>query len=159
MASAYVASPLYSTDGSSVSMTLALAAGGNVTGSDDFAAYSSNGAVLALASPRAFGTRYDAGMIELRKPRTERFFLVFTRGDSQTIAGKMESLRLNRMVGSTFGDLEARQADSSPVFLRLEYSDVNILNSAYLGPGSRSIRIRNDGFDGAVTNISFEVER
>lgn len=168
--SAYVQSSLYPSFGKSVSLGLAFNITGrttdNLSGSNDYVAAASPDAVLGIASPRAFGSRYDVNyssdnyVIELRTPLEDsRFFLVFTPGNTTVITGRIESLKL-QMPARTFGDLKILQPEAVDIFLRVDYSNVNILGRLQLGPGSRRISIKNDGTDKkGVTNVSMELVR
>jgi len=167
--SAYVSSPSYSSFGKSVSLNLAFNITGrtadSISGSNDYVAAASPDAVLGIASPRAFGSRYDVNyssdnyIIELRTPiEDSRFFMAFTPGNSTVISGKTESLKVSGILAKTFGDFRLVQPDALDVFFRVSYSDVNILGRLQLGPGFRRIGIRNDGVDSkGVTNVTIEL--
>lgn len=167
--SAYVSSPLYSSFGKSVSLALAFNITGrtadNLSGSDDYVAAASPDAVLGIASPRTFGSRYDVNyssdnyIIELRTPiEDSRFFMVFTPGNTTVISSKIESLKVSGILAKTFGDFRIVQPDALDIFFRANYNDVNILGRLQLGPGFRKIGIRNDGVDSkGVTNVTVEL--
>jgi hypothetical protein len=102
--------------------------------------------VLALVSENAFGTvaeRYtDDYSLAMRLPlNNNRFFLVFTRGDNKTISEKeLDTLPQNR-----FGELAYAKPLAFPLFLRLEYYGIDLVNKARLIKGARELLIKNEG--------------
>ncbi len=161
-----VSSSSYSTFGKSVSLVLAFNITGrnsdNLSGSNDYVAAASPNAVLGITSSKTFGTRFDRNYssdnyaIEMKTPLEDsRFFMVFTPGNSTVISNKIENLKINGILSKTFGDFHLVQPDALDIFLRVAYSDINILGRLQLGPGSRKIDIKNEGVDNkGITNIT-----
>ena len=144
-----VTSPGFPTFGRSVTMNLAFHIGDNknddtITYTDNYISSHDAGVVLALVSNAAFGTRFselsEDYLLEMRQPLDNRFYLTFTKGNNQTIANKTKYV----IVPRTFGNL-AMPPGQFPLYLRLEYSDIDIINRVRWERGYREIIISNEG--------------
>lgn len=144
-------SPGFSTFGRSVTLNFAFHIGSSknndvVTYTDNYISSHDSGTVLAMASYSPFGTGFselpDDYMLSMRQELDKnRFFLAFTKGDNNTIGGKINP---GNMVAKTFGDL-TRPGGMFPLYLRLEYDDIDITNIIRFGSGYREILVKNEG--------------
>jgi hypothetical protein len=155
-----VTSPGFNAFGRSVTMNFAFHMGNSknndtLTYTDHYISSNDAGVVLALVANTAFGTAFselpDDYMLEMRQPlENNRFFLAFTKGDNQTIENKAN---ISGIIPKTFGEL-TKLPTSFPVYLRLEYSNIDIISRIRWGPGSREIIIKNEGDSGNMHRIS-----
>ena len=146
--------------GRSITMNLVFHIGNSdddiITSSDNYISSEDSGKVLAIVSESAFGTRFehyvDDYSLELRQPLSNnRFFLVFTKGDNRTISrGTIK----NGILQNRFGDLDYKKPDTFPLFLRLEYYGIDLINKARWIAGARELLIRNQ-----ENKIAIEVVR
>ncbi|MCX6818943.1 MAG: hypothetical protein NT129_02990 [Candidatus Aenigmarchaeota archaeon] len=158
-----ISSPGFSAFGRSVTMNFAFHIGSSksndtITYTDRYISSHDAGAVLALVSSSAFGTSFSElandYKLEIRQPlENNRFLMAFTTGNNQNIASKAN---LSSIIQKTFGEL-TKSPTSFPVYLRLEYSDIDIINSIRWGPGSRELIIKNEGESNNRHKISIEL--
>jgi len=158
-----ISSPGFNSFGRSVTMNFAFHIGNSksndtITYTDRYISSHDEVAVLALVSGSAFGTSFSELVndykLEIRQPlENNRFFLAFTAGDNQSIASKAN---LSIIIPKTFGEL-TKSPTSFPVYLRLEYSDIDIINSIRWGLGPRELIIKNEGDINNRHKISIEL--
>ena len=87
-----------------------------------------------------------------------RFLIVFTNGTSANIRDKMNLLGDKKILPKAFGFRSYSSPDSFPLFLKLQYDDMDITAKARWTAGAREIVIRNEGKnDRGVPKISIRV--
>ena len=153
--------------GRSVTMNFVLHIGNSddddvITSSDKYISSEDSGRIVAIVSKAAFGTRFENYAndysLEMRQPRSNnRFFLVFTKGDNRTISKKVDMI--NEILQNRFGELDYTKPGIFPLFLRLEYSGIDLISKARWIAGSRELLIRNQGSDEGKASIAIEVIR
>ncbi|MFH0832701.1 MAG: hypothetical protein V1900_03220 [Candidatus Aenigmatarchaeota archaeon] len=146
----------FSTFGRSVTMNLAFHIADNKSDdiiliNDSYVLAEDNGTVLALlSSGTVFGTRntsYNASenLFEAKQSLDNRFLLVFTSGNNQTILSKLNLIGEKKIPAKTLGNLSYYSPSSFPLYLRLDYSDVDIISKLHWPSGAREIIIKNEG--------------
>lgn len=141
----------FQTFGRSVQLNMAFHIGDSkdddiITQNDNYISSQDGNVVLAIVSERAFGTRFSYSrdnLLEMRVPlSSNRFFLTFTKGNNATIASKLGTI--DNILPRRFGDLSYSKPGSFPIFLRLEYSDIDLINGLRWIAGSRELLIKNE---------------
>jgi hypothetical protein len=93
-------------------------------------------------------TTYSANdyLIQMKQEHTDnRFLFVFTKGSWSNIDSKISSV--GTLFGRVFGDVTITLPGMFPLFIRLEYDDINISGTAKWESGSYEIKIENNGTD------------
>ena len=128
----------------------------------DYISSERNGTVLAIvSSSKTFSTSnhsYSATQYLLRMNQSleNRFLLVVAAGTNQTVRENLAALGGRKIPGKTFGVYSEPSVGQFPLFLRLQYEDINILNRIRF-VGSTKLIIRNEGKEDGLTKIAFEV--
>jgi len=109
---------------------------------------SSSAAALVFAGSKMLGMSLiiSTGNYTFQMKQEElenRFLVAFTKGSWKDIDDDIFSVR--NILSKTFGNFAVIAPESFPIFLRLEYEDINILNSFVLGRGSHTVLIKNYG--------------
>jgi len=135
------------------------------TSNDDFLLYarnsSSNVSLSIICVGECFGTQASKlgnENIFVMKQALDgnRFLLGFTNASLSMVQNKVSEARKTKMIGKSIGFLLYKIPGSYPIFLRLEYDDIDILNDTRW-VGSSNIIIRNEGFD-RVPKISVMIK-
>ena len=85
-----------------------------------------------------------------------RFLLVIANGTNQTIRDNLAALGDRKILGKTFGLYAISSPSAFPLFIRLQYEDLNILNRIRF-VGNTKLAIRNEGKEDGLTKIKFEI--
>ena len=139
-----------------------MAIGGNIDGDfvivdDSFITQEEEGnnVVFAVIGKNS-GTRFSSvnstiWAVESKQPlQNNKMFIGFTKGGSNDISNKLQEINRFNMISKTIGTLNS--LISERVFLRLEYKDIDILDSLRI-PSQRDIIIENKGRDNSLTKI------
>ena len=136
--------------------------------SNEYVLSQNNNVTLALisAGSQSFGSRinetYSANdyLFEMKQGiEGNRFLLVFTKGNWQTIKNKIPVVNEDKILTKTFGDLDYSVPDTFPLSLRLEYTDIDIINRT-VWSGSGELIIKNQGLNArGIPTISIDVLR
>ena len=148
--------------GRSVATIFSVAIGGNIDGDfvivdDSFITQEEEGnnVVFAVIGKNS-GTRFSSvnstiWAVESKQPlQNNKMFIGFTKGGSNDISNKLQEINRFNMISKTIGTLNS--LISERVFLRLEYKDIDILDSLRI-PSQRDIIIENEGRDNSLTKI------
>jgi len=111
-----------------------------------------DGIVAGLYSPRAFGTRTSAtvadNIFRLRQPLERNSFVIFfTNSTNQTFEKSVENSPT--IPRKTLGLFSPVIPEMFSIFVRLQYSDIDIVDKTRWISGSRQLRIFNNGLDNA----------
>lgn len=145
----------------------------NNTKSDDIfryeksyvASYDISNVVLAIASSgKPIGIRInnaysinDSLVQIFQSLENNRFIIAFTKGDNTVIKNKIYQLGDKKIPTKTFGYFSPVIPKSFPIFVRLEYDDIDITTRTGWS-GSGGIFIKNQGnTDRGIPNITIEV--
>ena len=108
-------------------------------------------AIIAKNSGTRFAESGDIWTIESKQSlQNNRFFIGFTKGGSDAVIGKIQDIDRFEMIPKSIGVLSALTSET--IFLRLEYKDIDILDSLRI-PSQRDIIVENKGRDGSLTKI------
>ena len=148
--------------GRSITTRFSVAIGGNIDGDyvsieNSFITQEEEGNnVIFAISGKNTGNRFSAvnptlWTIESKQPmQNNKMFIGFTKGGSGDVINKIDEVNRFNMISKTIGTLNS--LISERVFLRLEYKDVDILDSLRI-PSQRDIIIENKGRDNSLTKI------
>ena len=161
----------FQTFGNSVTLHLAFHLGDNSSGDivlsgDDYILAEEGGTVLALlSSGTVFGTRnssYSAvdNLFEMRQGlENNRFLLTYTNGTNETIKNRLNLLGDKKIIPKTCGSLSTSIPSSFPLYMRLDYDDIDITTSTHFTTGVRELIIRNEGKNSqGLYKIAIEVK-
>lgn len=132
----------------------------------DYIASEEGSSVLGIASSGyPFGTSHNSSysaadyLISMEQSlEKNRFLILFTNGTYSNIKDKMNLLGEKRIPPKTFGFRSYSSPDSFPLFLKLQYDDIDITTKARWTAGAREIVIRNEGKnDRGLPKISIRV--
>lgn len=88
-----------------------------------------------------------------------RFLVAATNGTYNDVEDKLDMISVTRMVASTFGRFAVTIPVSFPIFIRLEYKNIDIDKRAFWS-GVSQLRIINRGLTGRnIPNVTIEAVR
>ena len=159
------ASPGFSDTGNSVTMNFAFHIGSSkdddiITYYDNYVSSHDDNVVLALVfADSVFGTQINSSysandyIIRMRQPSDDnRFLIVFTTGSNQTIADKVDKIS-NGVLSKTFGSLTAKKPGTISTFMRLEYTDIDLISRVRWAKGENELVIKNEGLNNQGNSI------
>ncbi len=131
-------------------------------GNDYISSERNNFVVAIVSSSKTFAVSnhsYSATQYMLRMNQTledNRFLITLTNGTNQTIREKLDALGNRKILGTTFGTYTEPAISQFPLFIRLQYEDINILTRIRSAGNTRLI-MRNEGKEDGLTKIALEV--
>ena len=87
-----------------------------------------------------------------------RLLLFATNGTFSDVDDKLSMVEQSRMVASTFGRFAVTLPKSFPTYIRLEYANIDLSGRAFWS-GTGQLRIRNNGMNRGVPNVTIELVR
>jgi len=153
----------YGSYGSSVTVTLDSAIGSS---SDDVVtvsgryALSEDGYVAGLASKRAYGSSSASGtgnLLSLRQPYDRNYFLLFfTNSTNATVYSALQEQP--EVPRKTLGTFAENPIELMKIFARLQYSAIDLVESARWVAGIRQLKVSNVGSGaGGVPMVKVEM--
>lgn len=137
--------------------------------SSNYISSEDNGIVFGMASSgkNTFSASYNGNysssdyLISMDQSLEKNMFLiVFTNGTSANIRDKMSLLGDRKIPVKLFGFLTYSLPGSFPLFLKLQYNDIDIISKTRWVAGARELVIKNEGRNGqGVPKISIKVVR
>ncbi|MBI2578164.1 MAG: hypothetical protein HYW26_00480 [Candidatus Aenigmarchaeota archaeon] len=134
--------------------------------SNDYIDAADGGLLLAMVSSNGFGTKnntnYDglSYLLEMRQPLDSRLFITFTGGSEEQLKRKIDSIKIYGVVDTRFGSHNFTAPKIMPIIMRLEYTDLDIVERSVIGPGAREIVVENLGRNqNNVTKVRISVIR
>lgn len=124
------------------SIVLGIASSGNAPSTSNVTGYSADDYLISM--DQSLGSN--------------RFLIVFTNGTSSNIRDKMNLLGDKRILPKAFGILSYAVPENFPLFLKLQYDDVDIITKTRWVVGAREIIVKNEGKNSqGVPKISIRV--
>jgi hypothetical protein len=117
---------------------------------NDTYVFASDGATAGMifSGSQDFGTEIkDSGAdysLQLKQSlQGNEFYVLFTQSDKSQVLGKIAGINKDMLLSKTFGDFPEVAPKSFPVFIRLDYYDIDLLNKTEIGRGD--LVIKNEG--------------
>lgn len=89
-----------------------------------------------------FNPRYM--LVQITESTENRFIVAFTNGTFRDIDSRMEAIKRTRLPGATIGSFAVKIPETFPIYIRLEFSDIDLQNTlSWSGIGK--LIIKNSG--------------